>query len=43
LVTTIDKKGVNEIDRLKLMYVPAVVYAYTVGVNTLIQKQKRNK
>lgn len=42
IVTTIDKEGSKEIDGLKLTYVPAAVYAYTVGENTLIQKQKRN-
>ncbi|MBN2347959.1 MAG: ATP-binding protein [Bacteroidales bacterium] len=41
LVTTIDKEGVKEINGLKLNFVPAAVYAYTVGRNTLIQKQKR--
>ena len=42
LVTTIDKEGTKEIDTIKLSYVPAAVYAYTVGINTIIQKQKRN-
>lgn len=42
LVTTIDKEGTKEIDGLKLIYVPASVYAYTVGRNTIIQKHKRN-
>ncbi len=42
LVTTIDKEGKKEVDGLSLTYVPAAVYAYTIGRNTLIQKQKRN-
>jgi hypothetical protein len=42
LVTTIDKEGTKEIDNLTLKYVPASVYAYTVGKNTILQKQKRN-
>ncbi|NMC98946.1 MAG: ATP-binding protein, partial [Bacteroidales bacterium] len=42
LVTTIDKEGTKEIDNLKLIYIPASVYAYTVGKNTILQKQKRN-
>jgi hypothetical protein len=42
LVTTIDKEGTKQIDELKLSFVPAAVYAYTVGINTIIQKQKRN-
>jgi predicted AAA+ superfamily ATPase len=42
LVTTIDKEGTKEIDHIKLQYVPASVYAYTVGKNTILQKQKRN-
>ncbi len=40
LVTTIDKEGTKEINGLKILYVPAAVYAYTVGRNTIIQKQK---
>jgi len=42
LITTIDKEGVKEIDGLKLIFVPAAVYAYTVGKNTILQKQNRN-
>lgn len=42
LVTTIDKEGTKEIDNIKLSFVPAAVYAYTVGINTIIKKQKRN-
>lgn len=38
LVTTIDKEGTKEIDDLKFIYVPAAVYAYTVGKNTILQK-----
>jgi uncharacterized protein len=39
LVTTIDKEGTKEIDGLTLKYVPGCVYAYTVGRNTILQKQ----
>jgi len=42
LVTTIDKEGTKEMDGLKLIYVPASVYAYSVGRNTILQKQSRN-
>jgi len=42
LITTIDKEGTKDLEELKLSYVPAAVYAYTVGINTIIQKQKRN-
>ncbi len=42
LITTLDKEGIKEIEGLKLTFVPAAVYAYTVGRNTLMQKQKRN-
>ncbi len=39
LVTTIDKEGVKEVNGVKLNFVPSAVYAYTVGKNTLNQKQ----
>ncbi|RWZ82732.1 MAG: DUF4143 domain-containing protein, partial [Hydrotalea sp. AMD] len=42
LITTIDKEGTKEIDDLKLKYIPASVYAYTVGKNTILQKQRLN-
>lgn len=42
IVTTIDKEGEKMIEDIKLQFVPASVYAYTVGRNTLLQKQKRN-
>lgn len=41
LVTTIDKEGTKELGDLKLHFMPASVYAYTVGRNTIIQKQGR--
>jgi len=41
MVTTLDKEGVKEIEGIRLQFVPAAVYAYTVGRNTLIQKQRR--
>lgn len=42
MVTTIDKEGSKKVDNIKLSFVPASVYAYTVGRNTLLQKQRRN-
>jgi hypothetical protein len=36
LVTTVDKQGTKEINGVKLIFIPAAVYAYTVGRNTLL-------
>jgi predicted AAA+ superfamily ATPase len=41
MVTTLDKEGVKEVDGIRLQFVPAAAYAYTVGRNTLEQKQRR--
>ncbi len=41
MVTTIDKSGIKNIHDKKLIFVPAAVYAYTVGRNTILQKQNR--
>jgi predicted AAA+ superfamily ATPase len=41
MVTTIDKEGSKMINGLKLYFVPAAVYAYTVGANTLLHKSSR--
>jgi uncharacterized protein len=38
LVTSISKEGVIEYDGIRLHFVPASTYAYTVGKNTLTQK-----
>jgi hypothetical protein len=38
LVTSIDKEGVVECDGIKLQFVPASAYAYTIGKNTLQKK-----
>ncbi len=38
LVTSIDKEGVIEYDGIKLHFVPASAYAYTIGRNTLQRK-----
>jgi uncharacterized protein len=38
LVTSIDKEGVIEYEGIKLQFVPASSYAYTVGKNTLQKK-----
>ncbi len=39
LVTTIDKEGIKEVDGLKIQFVPASTYAYTIGRNTLNRKK----
>ena len=41
VVTTIDKQGIKECHGIKLTYIPAAVYTYTVGKNTLVQKGMR--
>jgi len=38
LITSIDKEGVVEYDGIKLHFVPASAYAYTIGKNTLQKK-----
>jgi predicted AAA+ superfamily ATPase len=42
VVTTIDKQGVKECQGIKLTFIPAAVYTYAVGKNTLIQKGLRS-
>lgn len=39
LVTTIDKQGVVTEAGIDISFIPAAAYAYTVGINTLEQKQ----
>jgi predicted AAA+ superfamily ATPase len=39
LITTIDKEGFNQHQDVELVYVPAAIYAYAVGANTLVQKK----
>lgn len=41
LVTSIDAEGVRQHKSLQLIFVPAAIYAYVVGVNTLQQKSKK--
>jgi predicted AAA+ superfamily ATPase len=41
LVSSIDVEGVREQKSIRLIFVPASVYAYVVGVNTLEQKSKK--
>lgn len=41
VVTTIDKQGVKECQGIKLTFIPAAVYTYVVGKNTLVQKGAR--
>jgi len=38
LITSIDKEGVIEFEGIKLHFVPASAYAYTIGKNTLQKK-----
>ena len=38
VVTSIDKEGIIEYEGIKLQFVPASSYAYTVGKNTLGRK-----
>ena len=40
LVTTLDKSGTKEMKNMKLYFLPSALYAYTVGKNTILQKQK---
>lgn len=40
LVTSIDKEGLKEYKNIRLNYLPAAAYAYTVGKNTLEMKKK---
>jgi hypothetical protein len=35
LVTSIDKSGIKEYNNIQIQYLPAAVYAYNVGKNTL--------
>ena len=42
LVTTIDKSGSKDIKAFKLHFLPSALYAYTVGKNTIMQKQNRS-
>lgn len=41
LVTSIDVEGMREQKGIELIFVPAAIYAYVVGVNTLEQKSKK--
>lgn len=42
LVTTLDKSGSKEMEKVKLYFLPSALYAYTVGKNTIDQRRKRN-
>ncbi|MEM6722523.1 MAG: DUF4143 domain-containing protein, partial [Bacteroidota bacterium] len=37
VVTTIDKEGVQELGDLKIDFMPAALYAYTIGERTLVE------
>jgi uncharacterized protein len=41
LVTSIDKGGSKDIRGIRLHFIPSSLYAYTVGINTIIHKQQR--
>ena len=41
LVTTIDKEATINFEGIDLTFVPAAMYAYTVGVNTIEHKKKK--
>lgn len=43
LVTSIDVEGTREQKGIELIFVPAAIYAYVVGVNTLEQKLKKTR
>ncbi len=43
LVTTIDKEGKKSMNGIDLIYVPASLYAYVVGNNSLEQKMLKSK
>lgn len=40
LVTTKDKEGIKEVAGIKVQFLPASTYTYTVGINTLNQKRE---
>ena len=40
LVTSISESGLRQLDDLKLHFIPAACYAYTVGMNTIQQTRK---
>ena len=41
LVTSIDIEGKREQKGVELIFIPAAIYAYVVGVNTLDQKSRK--
>lgn len=42
LITSIDQSGSKDLQKIKLYFLPAALYAYTVGKNTITQRQKRS-
>jgi predicted AAA+ superfamily ATPase len=42
MVTTIDKEGTHDVSGIKVQFVPAALYAYVVGANTLDSKLRRS-
>ncbi|MDP2890369.1 MAG: ATP-binding protein [Bacteroidota bacterium] len=42
LVTTIDKTGSIDMQKVRLHFLPSALYAYTVGKNTISQRIKQN-
>jgi predicted AAA+ superfamily ATPase len=41
LVTTMDTEGVKDIEGINLHFIPSALYAYTIGVNTIDQKMRK--
>lgn len=42
LVTTIDKTGSVDMQKVKLHFLPSALYAYTVGKNTIEERKQQN-
>src|SRR5690606_39483445 len=40
LVTSLDKEGVKKVDGIELAFIPAAMYAYLIGINTLQEKMR---
>lgn len=41
IVTTVNKTGEKQFENFKLLFIPASLYAYVVGKNTLLQKKNK--
>ena len=40
IVTSIQNEGIKELERVKLIFIPAACYAYVVGENTIRQAKE---